>query len=314
MAERDAAAQAPTPETKLVQQDGLVAAFARPPAGEAIRGAVVVLGGSGGGLSERDAIGFARAGFAALALAYFGRPPLPAQLVEAPVETVGRGLEWLIGRPDVQQDRVALVGRSKGGELALLAAATYPDKVNAVVGYVPSPIVWQGVAFDRQARRSRPRSSWTIAGEPVPFLPYSRPRGVDMLRMTGMLVGRPTAIRPFYEGALGDSAGVERATIPIEGIAAPLMLISGGDDRLWPSSRLCELAVDRLGAHQHPFACEHLRYAGAGHMITPPDLAPECTTTVGRLKMGGSEQANAAASADAWPKVLELLTGPAALG
>lgn len=49
-------------------------------------------------------------------------------------------------------------------------------------------------------------------------------------------------------------------------------------------------------------------------MITPPDLAPECTTTAGRLKMGGSEQANAAASADAWPKVLELLTGPAALG
>ncbi len=209
-----------------------MAAFARPPEGEAIRGAVVVLGGSGGGLSEREAITFAQAGFAALAVAYFGQPPLPDQLVEVPLEPVRRGLQWLIAHPAVQQPRVALVGRSKGGELALLAAATYPDKVNAVVGYVPSPIVWQGLAFGLRARRRGPRSSWAIAGESVPFLPFSRPRAADMLRMTGSLIGRPTVICPFYEGALGDLAAVQRATIAIENIAGPVMLISGGDDQM----------------------------------------------------------------------------------
>lgn len=285
-----------------------MAAFAHPPEGEAVRGGVVVLGGSGGSLAQRDAVTFAQAGFAALAVAYFGQLPLPAQLVEVPVETVGRGLEWLIAHPAVQPTRVALVGRSKGGELALLAAARYPDKVCAVVGYVPSPIAWQGVAFDRQARRHGPRSSWTIAGEPVPFLPFSRPGAADTLRMAGLLAGRPTAIRPFYEGALDDSAAVGRATTPIENIAGPVMLISGTDDQMWPSGRLCELAVDRLRAHRHPFPYEHLHYDGAGHMITPPSLAPEPSTTIGRFKMGGSEEANAAAGADAWPKVVGLLT------
>lgn len=85
------------------------------------------------------------------------------------------------------------------------------------------------------------------------------------------------------------------------------MLISGGADQMWPSARLCELAVDRLRAHRHPFACEHLHYGGAGHLIAPPALAPARSTTSGRFKMGGSEEANAAASADSWPKVLDLL-------
>lgn len=300
------------PAATLVHEDGLAAAFARPPEGEPVRGAVVVLGGSGGGLRERDAIAFAQAGFVALALAYFGRPPLAAQLVEVPVETVRRGLEWLIAHPAVQQRRVALVGRSKGGELALLAASSYPDKVSAVVGYVPSPIAWQGVAFDRNARRRGPRSSWTIEGEPVPFLPFlpfSRLRGADMLRVLGMLAGRPAAIAPFYEGSLESAAAadIQRATMPIESIAGPVMLISGSDDQMWPSARFCELAVDRLRAHEHPFPCEHLHYAGAGHLITPPGLAPERSTTMGRFKVGGSEEANAAAGADAWPKVLDLL-------
>ncbi len=310
MAERDGSARTPAVAVTPVQEEGLVAAFARPPEGVAIRGAVVVLGGSRGGLSERSAITFAQAGFAALAVAYFGQPPLPAQLVEVPVETVLRGLEWLSAHPAIQQSRVGLVGSSKGGELALLAAATYPKRVSAVVGYVPSPIAWQGLAFDRRARRHGPRSSWTISGNPVPFLPFSRPRGIDMLRMMGMIVGRPVAIRPTYENALEDSPAVQRAMIPLENIAGPVMLISGADDQMWPSTRLCELAVDRLRTHEHPFAHKHLHYDGAGHLITPPGLASKDSTTVGHFKTGGSERANASASADAWPKVLDFLAAP----
>ncbi len=45
-------------------------------------GAVVVLGGSQGGLDEQSATAFAEAGFTALALAYFGVEPLPPALLE----------------------------------------------------------------------------------------------------------------------------------------------------------------------------------------------------------------------------------------
>jgi pimeloyl-ACP methyl ester carboxylesterase len=40
--------------------------------------------------------------------------------------------------------RSAVVGGSRGGELALLLAATYPDRFQAVVGYVPSSVVNAG--------------------------------------------------------------------------------------------------------------------------------------------------------------------------
>jgi dienelactone hydrolase len=284
----------------------MVAALALPPQGAAVRGGVVVLGGSQGGIPEAEATSFAEAGFAALAVAYFGQPPLPAHLSEVPVETVGTALDWLIAHHPAGHQRVAVVGRSKGGELALLSGATYPDKVNAVVGYVPSPIVWQGLAFDRRSRQS-PKPSWTIGGKPLDFLPFARPKPAEMLGMMGMLIGRAPALRPLYERALEDQEAVKRAMIPIERITGPVLLVSGTDDQLWPSTPLCELAIERLRAHGHPFPHEHLRYEGAGHMIAPPTAAPGHSTVTRRYRLGGTDQANAAASAQAWPKVLSAI-------
>ncbi|MDU0291699.1 acyl-CoA thioesterase/BAAT N-terminal domain-containing protein, partial [Saccharothrix longispora] len=54
---------------------------------------VLVLGGSEGGLREDDAALLASHGFAALALAYFGAPGVPDDLVEIPLEYFGTALE-----------------------------------------------------------------------------------------------------------------------------------------------------------------------------------------------------------------------------
>ena len=32
-----------------------------------------------------------------------------------------------------------------------------------------------------------------------------------------------------------------------------MMLISGTDDGLWPSTRMGEMVIERLKAHEHPF-------------------------------------------------------------
>ena len=62
-------------------------------------------------------------GFATIALAYFGAPGLPDKLVGIEVEAVERAIRWLDGRADVSGDRVAVIGGSRGGELALLAGS-----------------------------------------------------------------------------------------------------------------------------------------------------------------------------------------------
>jgi pimeloyl-ACP methyl ester carboxylesterase len=93
--------------------------------------------------------------------------------------------------------------------------------------------------------------------------------------MTESLIeDRPIGTRAFYERALLDEAAVAAASVPVEKIEAPVLLISGTDDRLWPSTRLSEMAIERLKAHDRPFPREHLRYEGAGHMIAPPGYEP----------------------------------------
>ena len=268
---------------------------------------VLAFGGSGGGLREGGAEALASEGFAALALAYFAIDPLPRDLVEIPLEYFERAIAWLKEQPAIDGDRIAAMGNSKGGELALLLGATYPEDVKAVVGYVPSGVVWQGVSFDRWAYFREPRSSWSLGGEPLPFVRFARPRFSEMIRMIGFFFGKPPALGPiFYEPALEDEAAVAAASIAVEKINGPVLVISGTDDQVWPSTRLSEMVIERLEAHDHPFPYEHLRYEGAGHMISMPRSGQE-TPQARRFKLGGTEEADEYASKDSWQKVLGFL-------
>jgi acetyl esterase/lipase len=110
--------------------------------------------------------------------------------------------------------------------------------------------------------------------------------------------------------SLEDRAAVEAAAIFVERIRGPVLLISGEDDRLWPSPVLAEIAAARLAAHKH--AVTHLRYPGAGHMIGPVGLPATANTILHPLRgramaLGGTPAGNAAAAADSWPRVLQFL-------
>ena len=289
-----------------VREGGLVGTLFLP-SGSAPSAAVLALGGAGGGLSEGAAETLAKEGFAALALAYFGLDGLPRELVEMPLEYFEGAIAWLGRHPGVGAGRVAVVGNSKGGELALLLGATYPKGVGAVVGYAPSAVVWQGIPFDREVYHGGPRSPWSLRGEAVPFVPLARPDAAEMMLMTeSLLEDRPISTRALYERALGDETAVAAAGVPVEKIEAPVLLISGTDDRLWPSTRLSEMAIGRLEAHGHSFPHEHLRYEGAGHTIAPPGYEPAASWT-DRFELGGSREADDFANADSWPKVLGFL-------
>ncbi len=269
--------------------------------------AVVAFGGWGGGIREGGAEALASEGFAALALAYLGTDPLPHDLVEIPLEYFAEAIAWLKAQPAVDADRIAVMGNSKGGELALLLGATYPEDVKAVVGYVPSAVVWQGKTSDQLSYSLDPRSSWSLGGEPLPFVRFARPLPSEMPRMTRFFFGGSMATGPiFYERALEDGAAVAAASIAVEKINGPVMVISGADDQMWPSTLLSEMVIERLEAHDHPFPYEHLRYEGAGHMIIMPNSEPE-GPQMERFKVGGSKEANEFANKDSWLKVLSFL-------
>jgi dienelactone hydrolase len=104
---------------------------------------------------------------------------------------------------------------------------------------------------------------------------------------------------------------VTAATIPVERIHRPVLLISAGDDRSWPCETLSDIALHRLAAHWHPFEYRHLRYPAAGHGICVPPFRPTTDTVVPgpgvMLDLGGTPQDTAAAQQAAWAEILDFL-------
>jgi dienelactone hydrolase len=298
---------APGVTVEEVGEDGIFGRLFRPPEA-APHPAVILLGGSGGGLDWDRGAAMAAHGFVTLALAYFGVGPLPPTLNDIPLEYVGKAIAWLASQQGVKADRLGVAGTSKGGELALLIGAHYPQ-IRAVVAFVPSAVVWRGIG---KAKDGQPiHSSWMWEGKPLDFVPWQLGR-FQAKSALGLLLRQPVSFRSLYTRALRNKRAVERATIPVERIQGPVLLISGGDDQVWPSAEMCEMVLHRLKQHGFRFSAEHMCCEDAGHTIR----VPYTPTTVTRTKhflpgvevvLGGTAEANARAQSQSWERTLAFL-------
>jgi hypothetical protein len=163
-------------------------------------------------------------------------------------------------------------------------------------------VVWAGLPENPADSYREPRSSWTLNGEPLPFV-----TGAFTFELLRLVAGQDAALRASYEEGLKNETTVAAALIPVEAIQGPVLLISGGDDQLWPSAPMAEMIIERLNANGNPYDSAHLLYPDAGHGITVPYLPMMASTQSGHILEGGSPLANAWASADSWPQVLAFL-------
>ncbi len=124
--------------------------------------------------------------------------------------------------------------------------------------------------------------------------------------------GRALAFVPTTTMGMSLSASAS-ATIAVENTQGPILLISGEDDGVWPSSAMANFVMSRLKQAHFPFDSEHLKYPHAGHWAGRPEITPAWHSNVGNptsgrsLHPGGKPEGNAASSLDAIPKVLEFL-------
>ncbi|HEU5381451.1 MAG TPA: acyl-CoA thioesterase/bile acid-CoA:amino acid N-acyltransferase family protein [Ktedonobacteraceae bacterium] len=274
---------APDVERVVVRERGLVGTFFRPVRVSA-RPALLVFGGAEGGLHEGRAALLASWGYPALALAYFDMEHLPAELASIPLEYFETALTWLSEQEGVDHQTLIVMGTSRGGEAALLLGATF-SQVRAVIAVVPSSFAWESESA------SGYRPAWTYAGQGVPCLRWpsgSPTEDVSENEIRAYLSGHPKL--------------VEQATIPVERICGPLLLISGTGDHIWPTTYFCERIVARLDQAHHAFSYQHIAYRDAGHLFTLPHLP---TTLVWH---GGSAEAMARANADSWQQVRAFLS------
>ena len=267
--------------------------------------AVILLGGSeGGDLMSYAAPQFAAQGYLAASVAYFGIPGLPQSLENIPVETVGKAIAAIASRQDVDPNRIAIMGLSKGGELALLSASLYPQ-IHAVVAAVSSPFAWQGIAQGF----GPPAASWIYGGKTLPYVAY----GSEIGRSIGIAFSthQPLDLRPGYQASMKDHADqIPGAMFHLENIRGPILFLAAGDDQVWNSAALSQLGMTYLKAHHHPYADAYQEYPAAGHVFLfagkdrPMTSAPLGPLT---LLLGGTPQANVAAAGKAWPSIFKFL-------
>jgi dienelactone hydrolase len=267
----------------------------------------VLLGGSeGGDMMKYAAPQFAQYGYVAASVAYFREPGLPQTLENIPVETVGTALQDIAKRPDVDPNRIAIMGISKGAELALLAASTYPQ-IHAVIADVPSPFAWQGIAQGNEPATS----SWTLGGKPVPYVHYSAAMG--QLFGAAFGTGKPLDLRKGYDASITQNkAQIPEAMFHLENIRGPVLFIAAGDDQVWDSVAQSNVGMQYLHDHHHPYDDRLIVYPSAGHifLFSAPNR-PMTSVPLGKLTMllGGTLQANLDAEHRAWPKIGAFLQG-----
>jgi dienelactone hydrolase len=243
--------------------------------------AVVVIGGSvpGASLPAHGAL-LAGHGVAALCLAYWGHPGTPDVLRDIDVEVVGRAADWLRAQDLVDDVPPAVVGASRGSELALLAASLTPDKVGPVAALVGSGVAWGAWGEGTDVLET----AWRFDGEPVPQLDEDE---------------------DDPDACLDDAEMVAAAEIPVERARGLILLLSGEDDAVWPSTRLSRIAEARAEREETADRVAHVSYSDAGHFCTTPPGYPILSDTV--LRNGGSRHGNQVARLDSWRRVLDLV-------
>lgn len=215
---------------------------------------IVGLGGSEGGnawTSDRWAKTrnrFIEEGYAFLAIGYFGCPETSEQLDRISIEAVHEAIAEAAANPQIDKSKIAVIGGSKGAELALLLASYYQD-ISCVVALVPGHCAFPALTFGAST------SSWVYQGQEVPYVPMPWAAVPSALKQD---------LRGAFEIMLKDQEAVKKAAIKVEQIQGPILLISAKKDEMWPSTEMSNAIMDRLETHKFRYPNQHIAVEG-GH-------------------------------------------------
>ena len=256
---------------------------------------IYVLGGSEGGdrsarwmAPQLAARGYAVVGYPYYSPAWPGQeqqvPGLPRAFADIPLDRLVELHRQLQQRGDIDASRVGLFGVSKGAEFALAVAPRLPG-VRAVAAIVPSDVIWEGWGAGGDAGTV---SSFAWQGSALPFVPYDR---IERSFPPTPEDKRVALSVPHAEGRERYADRVDAARIPVEDIDAAVLVVGGGQDRVWPSAPMAANICARRAAAGLDTVC--IIDPQAGHGLSGNPYEP-------------SGAAEAAVKRMAWPAMLRL--------
>lgn len=272
-------------EERLTRPDGLLVTPE-----ELCGTGVLVLAGSSGRVDTERARLLGRFGAMAASIRWFGGQGQQPQPFEVPLETFAKALDHLAPHCD----RLAVVGTSFGAEAALLTAI-HDARVDAVVAFAPTPVVWAGIDAGRDGRSERVTSHWTLKGVPLPFVPFDD---------EWQPVTAPPSFRGLYEQSLlRHPEAACRAAIPVERIRGEVLVVGGEDDQVWPGADFARAVAARR--RDHGLDTQVVTSPRAGHRtVLPGEPAVEAGAAMAR---GGDPSSDAQLGALVWPALVTML-------
>ena len=214
---------------------------------------IVGLGGSEGGNAwtsdywKKTRDQFLEKGYAFLAIGYFNAPETPQLLEKIAIEDVHNAIVKATENKQVNAARIAIIGGSRGGDLALLIASYYDD-IDCVVSLVPSHAVFPGNTTHFTT------SSWTYKNVELPFIPVNEAAVPFLMKRD---------LRGTFTAMLQDTVAEQKALIKVENIKAPILLISATEDEIAPTTPMCNKMITRLKQHNFQYYTEHVAIIGS---------------------------------------------------
>lgn len=286
---------------KLINEKGFQANYF---AQENIKNKTTVILIGGGQWGDYWAQQFAHKEIVGLSISYVGREGLPKLPEEIELEYFEGAINWLREQPEVDPNKIVVMGASRNAELALIIAATFPESISGVIAYAPSAVSWSNTVLPYNSDELKP--SWKYRGLDVPYIPMDKIKENDF-NEKGMM--------EYWKKGLEKTDFVDKASIKVEKINGPILIFSGKEDKVWPSSLMADMIENRLGAFGFKHSFQNVKYELAGHSISSnPD--DKSSYRIGRIKIdgkdyeyefGGNDEGVYKAKQDARIKLMEFL-------
>ncbi len=215
---------------------------------------IVGLGGSEGGNAwdsdywAKTRNEFIAKGYAFLAIGYFGGKGTPDTLNKISINQVHDAIMVATKNKKIDKNKIAIVGGSRGGDLALMIGSYFKD-IKCVVAIVPSHVAFPGHTNHFTT------SAWTYNNTELPFVPVNDEAVPFLMKRD---------LRGAFTAMVQDSIAEANALIKVEKINGPILLLSATKDDHIPSVEMCDKMIARLKANKFKYANKHIVIEG-GH-------------------------------------------------
>ncbi|MBA6157346.1 alpha/beta hydrolase [Tenacibaculum sp. S7007] len=214
---------------------------------------IVGLGGSEGGNAwasnywEKTRNKFLEKGYAFLAIGYFGSKNTPKLLEKIEIEDIYNSIIEATKNKNIDRKRVAIIGGSRGADLALLVGSYFKD-INCIIGLVPSHAVFPGNTNHFST------SSWTFKNKELPFIPVNN-AAIPFLKKRDL--------RGTFSAMLKDTVAEKKALINVEKIKGSILLISATEDEVAPTTTMANKIIKRLKENNFKYYYNHVPIKGS---------------------------------------------------